>query len=212
MNMFLAIRPKMKVAITLFVLIASMCIGILMERHWQGRSREVNESIYADRLYPSYLLLHIQQEQSQRHFEANQIYIEDDPEPRDFDIYEFKIDSLILLFEKTLLTDSESLELLELKSDLLDYSSLLNSLPAIDNRSELDVLHFDIEARITALEEIQLTVGYGLNTESESLYFHSSILQNLILIILFIGLIIVQLLIQSSKSIRPRTWRNPDLN
>lgn len=216
-----AIKPKLKVALVLLLMITFLLGGILIERHYFQRVDRTSTALYEDRLMPSTFVYQLTDRIHQRYREAENIVISGQTTPSStqqstLKAYQQQMDSIIVAFELTFLVKDESASLERLKAAMLKYQQVENQFLHYSTSpktiQQLDRHLDDIRAELLQLSSIQTTVGKELLTSTESTVAQAYALGQLEISILIICCLVAQVLVLSSKSVRSPIAQKPHLN
>lgn len=214
------ISQKIKVAISLAVIIVMVLMTNFLNKRYFIQLQNSFSSVYEDRLMVEVYIYNI----ANNLHEKRKLWEEMDKDnistatEIDKEIDE-SIHTLVLNYEKTVLTEQESILFSKLKVKLTELSEMEESLflqvgeeiyP--DMIARANELLDDISTNLDALSDIQQEEGQRLIEKSKQIIASSKTASKLELIILIgIGLV-VQALIFSSKSVIPKFNQNSRLN
>lgn len=197
------IKYKIKAAILLLVIMATILLGNLYERKNFNTLDQSISSIYQDRLIPATYIYELSNHLYEKRL-LQEHYAEYDHKRLHAKVAEHDaaINNLLSDYEKTYLTEEESLHWTSLKSALFNYNkqygialaNIRNEVPGINSKQLTDNFN-DMMVELDALSNIQAGVGRNIEKDSHAIvtgsvlpaYFENSLLVvlGLICVILF---------------------------
>ena len=168
-------------------------------------------SFYDDRLVVESYIFEITEHLFLMKLSVNQPELESNMLEKDIEAHRTAIFNIIEDFENTNLTTDEALHLSELKQKVHQLGNNANKGDGMD----VAVFNLDFEEAfedVNALSAIQLYEGGKLLEESRKTVNRSGMWTQLEMAVLVILLVIIYLLIFSSRSIRSKMKQNPSLN
>ncbi len=221
MKIFLAIKPKIKIALILLILIIIVLSGTLFERRFVSSINESNSSIYNDRLVPANEMFRLADQMLERHllvedFLASKGKISVVETQTLLNQNKQTIDTLLTAFETTYLVKAETESLGQLKMHLKNYtvveSSVVLSGPETEELHLLRTEFLRVHQELKTLSAIQLRIGQDLFSDSEKTMVDAHALSDFQIIIIILLCILAQIFILSSKSIASPIEQNHHLN
>lgn len=219
MKAIFSIGPKLKIALSLLMLIVILMCGVLLERSFFSRVNEASTSIYNDRLVPSTAVYHLSDHITQRQFIVEEFvlsYPEASPVAgHKLFVHQQQTDSIITAFEKTYLVKKESKSLEALKKYLADYRKVETELLTTGDPEKLEATHYlysDIRSELMKLSQIQTRVGQELLDETHSITSNANRLSQLQVVALIIACLVIQAFILASKVINSPLKQRHHLN
>jgi hypothetical protein len=196
------IKYKLKAAAVLLVIMTTILLGNLYERHNFNTLDKSISSIYQDRLMPATYIYELSNHLYEKRL-LQEHYAEYPPtelQKKNF-IHDDAIASLLQDYEKTYLTDEESKHWAELKHSLYNYNSQYNialanirkKTPAM-NSGQLNNYFDEMMVQLNALSKIQAGIGHSIEKDSHAIVAGSIIpayLENSLLIVLGIICIVL---------------------
>ncbi len=205
------ITQKIKAALALIIVFVLVLLTNLLDKRYFSKLQDSFTSVYEDRLVAENYIFRL----SSYLNEKNQLY--DQPTQNFLSRNQIINDSIQLIVEKyedTKLTQDESLYFFSLKKQLeklMLFDSKLSENDLEENR-EWNSKFNPIWSNLEALAKIQLTEGKRLITESEKVIHQSNTTFRLELAVLIIIGLIIQALIFTSKSLKPKFNQKSNLN
>ncbi len=225
MKSFFSIQPKFKAAVLLAVICTAVLINMLWERNSISDINTSFSSIYKDRLLPATYVFHLTDHLYQKRLILDR-YLDPRDEPmlaadqRAISEHDAAIDTLLEDFEATYLVEREGQLLHDFQRELRSYNALEQQLllsyerkqPTKVSREALEEVFVKARVELTQLSQIQIDVGKKLEENCQRIAANSTIVTNMdALLVIVIGLII-QALIFTSKSVKPRIPQRHELN
>jgi len=217
-----SIKNRITIAILLMVVFISVFVKNIMDERYVANLSSSCSTIYEDRLLPESYIFHLSE-----HLYKKQMLIDACDGQNDYlkvvdknRGYNAKIDSILVDFEATYLTEEEAIFLADLKgnvSDLYDVESGFSEKGIMDAafaevKNKSDILISKASENLNKLSEIQLSVGKQLNDDSQRIVAGSSILSKFETAILIILGIMINALIFGVMSSRSRMKQTAHLN
>ncbi len=196
------IRYKLKAAAILLLIMTTILLGNLYERHNFNTLDKSISSIYQDRLMPATYIYELS-----NHFYKKRLLLEHYAEYTSAHLqkknllHDAAINSLLQDYEKTYLTEEESMHWAELKHSLHNYNrqydialaNTWNKKPGL-NSGQLNSYFNEMMTGLDALSKIQAGIGHNIEKDSHAIVAGSIIpayLENSLLIVLGIICIVL---------------------
>ena len=221
-----AIPQKMKTAVLLFCVMASVVLFNLIERNNVARIKSFVTSINNDRLIPATVIFHLTDNLYSKHFAMEKFLATDTSDvarvKAQLGSHDKEIARLIYEFEQTYLVENEAAFLSELKNKAQSHLQIEQRVLALsenDRKAEGKAL-FEAQGKqsldatiqqLSELIEVQTTVGGQLLNDTKGVLAISNLLSSLqLVLILVIGKMIFSL-VSAAKIMRPKA-KNSHLN
>lgn len=206
-----SIKYKLQAALVLTIIVFFVFAKNIVDRRNITELGKDFVSFYDDRLVVESYIFEITEHLFLIKLSVNQPELESKMLGKDLEVHRTAISDIIEDFENTNLTTDEARHLSELKQKIHQLGS------NADREEGMDVAVFnrDFEEAfedVKALSAIQLYEGGKLLEESERIVNRSGMWTQLEMAVLVILLVIIYLLIFSSRSIRSKMKQNPSLN
>lgn len=206
-----SIKYKLKAALVLTIIVFFVFAKNIVDRRNITEMGKDFVSFYDDRLVVESYIFEITEHLFLMKLSVNQPELESNMLGEDIEAHRTAIFDIIEDFENTNLTTDEALHLSELKQKV---HQLGNN---ADKEAGMDVAVFNRNFEeafedVNALSAIQLYEGGKLLEESRKTVNRSGMWTQLEMAVLVILLVIIYLLIFSSRSIRSKMKQNPSLN
>jgi len=218
------IGARLRVAILLFIIMIVVVASSMWEKSCVTHINESSLSIYNDRLLPATYVFYLSDNLYKKRLAIQQLSSNNETERPEVAAsltrHNASMDSLIHDFETTYLVDAESAHLNDFKEQLTAYNRLEQSCleaEAVHFTNDSSYQHlvetFDVLRQdLIKLSGIQTTVGKELTTGSLHNISNVYLISNFqIAMVIIIGLVI-QILILTSKVVRPRLRQKHRMN
>jgi hypothetical protein len=211
------IKQKLTAAILLTIVLGSVLLKNIIDSRNVSQLADSFSSVYEDRLvvegYIYKLSAHLYQKKL---IMDNCLRVGDRDVQHKIAAHHTAIAALITEYERTKLTDQESVFFTEFKNNITALQALeeqhLNDLATASIPHILNEKFIDAAANLHQLSLIQLTEGKALRENSKRIAAGSSMLTHIELVILIGIAAIIQMLIFASDSIRSKFFQRPELN
>lgn len=196
------IRYKLKAAAVLLVIMTTILLGNLYERHNFNTLDKSISSIYQDRLMPATYIYELSNHlYEKRLLQEHYAEYTSGQLTKNSQIHDATINSLLQDYEKTYLTEEESKHWAELKHSLHNYNKqydialahIRGETPAM-NSVQLNNYFNEIMTRLNALSKIQAGIGHNIEKDAHAIIAGSVLpayLENSLLIVLGIICIVL---------------------
>src|SRR5690606_1345607 len=206
-----SIKYKVQAALILTIIVFFVFAKNIVDRRNVTEMGKDFVSFYDDRLVVESYIFEITEHLFLMKLSVNQPELESNMLEKDIEAHRTAIFNIIEDFENTNLTTDEALHLSELKQKVHQLGNNANKGDGMD----VAVFNRDFEEAfedVNALSAIQLYEGGKLLEESRKTVNRSGMWTQLEMAVLVILLVIIYLLIFSSRSIRSKMKQNPSLN
>jgi hypothetical protein len=219
MKWIYAIQQKAQVAFLLGIVLMGVFIKNVIDRNNVSDLGDSFSSVYEDRLLVESYIYKLSD-----HFHQKQMLIDQCSQQGDRSEVQVKmaqhnaaINSLIQEYQKTKLTNQESVLFAALKKNINEMILLenqyLTSQPAISTPIfSLDQQFYVATKNLDQLSSIQVAEGKNMNDQSRRIVAGSSILTQFELAMIIVIGLIIQVLIFASDSLTPKTFQKHQLN
>jgi hypothetical protein len=206
-----SIKYKLQAALVLTVIVFFVFAKNIVDRRNITELGKDFVSFYDDRLVVESYIFEITEHLFLMKLSVNQPELESNMLEEDLEVHRTAIFDIIEDFESTNLTADEGRHLSELKQKIYQLGNYADK----KERMDVAVFNSDFEEAfedVKALSAIQLYEGGKLLEESGRTVNRSGVWTQLEMAVLVILLVIIYLLIFSSRSIRSKMKQNPSLN
>lgn len=216
-----SIKQKFKAAILLAVVCVAVLITNLLSRHQMGELSDSFSSVYEDRLVVESYIYKLSEHLYQKKLALDD-YSETDCKEVTASVnsHNEAIHELLVLYEKTLLTDDEVKYLTDFKANVLDLEQFENqylNLPVNETESAIaynlintsfDQASYDLRQ----LSNIQIKEGKLLNDQSQRIVQGSSVITSFEMVLLICIAVALQIIVLASRPAISPIWQNGHLN
>lgn len=211
------IKQKLTVAILLTVVLGSVLLKNIIDSRNVSQLADSFSSVYEDRLVVEGYIYKLSAHLYQKKIMVDNCLRVGDPDlQQKIAAHHFAISALITEYERTKLTDQESVFFSEFKNNIAALQTLeemyLNDLVAATIPHALNEKFIDAAANLHQLSLIQLSEGKALRENSLRIAAGSSMLTNIELVIIIGIAAIIQMLIFASDSLRSKFFQRSELN
>lgn len=184
-----------------FVVVALVISNYLVQRQYDRLDKQVS-SIYQDRLIPSHYLFQLQSILLQKKLMLEHGEVKPDAALQAIHNYDLQMDSIIVDYEKTYLTEEESREWEQLRGLLARYNELESTIVRMEKDEVSPDLYLRFEeafrsaqGMLASLNQLQTREGNRLKSDSQAI-LNSALLQSyiqisLVIVLLAIGIAIL---------------------
>ncbi len=217
-----SIKNKLTIAALLAVVFVSVFIKNILDEKKVAELTASFSTFYEDRLLPESFIFQLSDKLYQKQLIINQVQSSSDfQEVKDqYQTHNEFIDSILVEFESTLLTENEAVLLRDLKENVVH----LNLLEKTLRKSSLQHNRFLIAKResngtlaqanenLNELSEVQLSVGKALNDYSQKIQAGSLVMTRFEMALLIVLALVINALIFSSETIKSKFRQTSHLN
>ncbi len=219
MKWFYFIKQKFKTALALAVVFALvLCTNLLDKMHFDELHETIN-SVHKDRLLVENYIYNISQSLNNKRIALYEFsFRAESVDDTSFNKSNKNILSNINEFQKTVLTHEEDTILNNLAKEVIVLEIMENKFLLTENISDSVTLpivlqqHDILNTKLSRLSEIQLEEGEKLLEESNSIISISTMSSRLEIAVLIVVGLIIQIIVISSKSPRPKFPQESNLN
>lgn len=212
-----AIKYKLQAAAVLTVIVFIVFAKSIIDKRNMTELGRDFISFYDDRLVVESYIFEITEQLFLMKLLVTNPILDEDQLRKDLGLYRLQILEILEIFEKTNLTQDEAVHLSQFKQNIennFDFSGQeFSEQPYAEAHLDTFNQRFDEAFKdLRVLSEIQLYEGQKLTRESGQIINRSEVWTQLEMAVLVILLVIIYLLIFSSKSLRSKIRQNPSLN
>ncbi|MDN3670960.1 MCP four helix bundle domain-containing protein [Echinicola jeungdonensis] len=217
-----SIKNKLTIAALLAVVFFSVFVKNILDEEKVSDLTASFSTFYEDRLLPESYIFQLSDKLYQK-----QLIIQQLQQPSDFLLEKEKyqshnefIDSILVEFENTLLTENEAVYLSDLKENILHLKLIEEILAKPDLKQERFLLakkHSkatlnQAKDNLSKLSDVQLAVGKALNDYSQKIRSGSLVLTRFEMAILVVLALLINALIFSSETVKSKFRQTSHLN
>ncbi len=210
MKWLYSIKEKLKIAMALaFVFLLVLITNMINTNHFTEIQKSFT-SFYEDRLLVENYIFKLSHELN---YKRVLLYSQEEPNFKEMSNANKQIDSLIIEFQNTVLTPEEANVLSDFVVGIEELKSMEVAFKQGDNdSSRLVKQHNQLRGQLSRLSEIQLEEGQRLMNDSNSIIAINYSYSRVEIVVLIIIGLIIQALIFTSRTLKPKLYQNEHLN
>lgn len=220
MKWIYAIQQKAQVAFLLALILFGVFVKNVLDRNNVSELGDSFSSVYNDRLVVESYIYQLSDQLYQKQFlfdQCSQPLNDNNQLELNIKRHNTIIKSLIVDYEKTKLTDQESVYFEAFKRninqmEILESQYLQSHADFATVNTSLDQQFISAAGHLNQLSSIQIAEGKSMTDQSRKIVAGSSILTQFELAMIIIIGLIIQTLIFASNSLTPKTFQNHQLN